>query len=117
VQAFLDWIGAWPDLQGMLDDFSRYAGISEGFHAKMSLLIGRKSTSTLSYAERAVPIRTFLSHELLGSMRISLMPSAGSKDPVVRLASGASSAISSLMIASSSEAMTVEASSQLSTSH
>ena len=35
-------------------------GISEGFHAKMSLLPWRKSTSALSYAEEsAVPIRTF----------------------------------------------------------
>ena len=36
-------------------------GMSEGFHAKMSLLAQRKSTSTLSYSkENVVPMRTTL---------------------------------------------------------
>jgi hypothetical protein len=92
--------------------------ISEGFHTKISLFVQRKSTSALSYlGESTVMIRTLLSPKLLGSMRIYLMPSAGSKDLEFRLESGTSFAVSSRMTVSSSEAMTVEASSQLSTSH
>jgi hypothetical protein len=87
-------------------------GISEGFHAKISLLAQRKSTSALSYfGESVVPIRTLLTPEFLGSMRISLMPSAGSKDPKFYLESGASSAVSSRMTASSSEETIAEMSS------
>ena len=67
--------------------------------------------------ERAVPIRTVLSVELPGSMRTSLMFSAGSKDPVAHFASGAPSTLSFLIAASSSEVRVAEASSQLSTSH
>jgi hypothetical protein len=56
--------------------------------------------SVLSYLEEsAVPIRTPLSPELSRSMRISLTPSAGSKDLVLHLESGASSAVSSQMTA------------------
>ena len=92
--------------------------ISEGFHAKMSLLARRKSTSALSYLEEsAVPIRTFLPSELLGSKRTSLEPSADSNDPVDFFASGASSTTFSLRVVSSSEAMTADACPQHSTSH
>jgi hypothetical protein len=78
-------------------------GISEGFRAKISLFERMKSTGALSYLEEsAVPIHTFLSMKFLGSMRTSFTPS---------------SAVSSLMTVSSSEAMTVEVSSQLYTSH
>ena len=81
-------------------------GISEGFHAKMSLLSRRKSTSALSYSEeRVVPMRTILPSELLGSMRTSLKPSADSNDPVDFFTLGASSETSSLRAASSPEAM------------
>ena len=62
--------------------------------------------SALSYSEEsAVLMRTTLLLELLGSMRTSLAPSAGSKDPVDRLGSGASSVTSFLMAASSLEVM------------
>ena len=57
--------------------------------------------SALSYSEESVvPMRTILPSELLGSMRTSLAPSTGSKDPADRLGSGASSMTSSLMAAS-----------------
>ena len=80
--ALLYRLEAWPDLQGMLGDFPRDAGMFEGFHAKMSLLARRRWTSALSYLEKSVvPIRSTLSSGLLGSMGISLMPSVGSKDP------------------------------------
>ena len=85
-------------------------GISEGFHAKMSLLLWRKSTSALSYLEEsAVPMHTLLALELLGSTRTSLEPSADSNDPVDFLSSGVFSATSSLRVASSLEATTAEA--------
>jgi len=85
-------------------------GISEGFHAKMSLLSRRKSTSALSYSEESeVPIRTLLASELLGSTWTSLEPSAGLNDPVVVLALGIFSATSSLRVASSLVATTAEA--------
>ena len=84
--------------------------MSEGFHTKISLLAWRKSTSALSYLEEsAVPMHTVLPLELLGSMRTSLTPSVGSKDLANRLESGASSAVPSLMTASSSEAVIAEA--------
>ena len=93
-------------------------GISEGFHAKMSLLARRKSTSALSYAEEsAVPMRTVLPSELLGSTRTSLEPSADSNDPVDFFASGVFSAASSLRAASSLEATTAAAWPQHSISH
>ena len=58
----------------------------EGFHANISLLARRKSTSALSYLEEsAVPMRTTLPSELLGSMRTSLEPSADSNDPLISL--------------------------------
>ena len=42
-------------------------GMSEGLHAKMSLLAQRKSVSVLSYLEESmVPMRTTLPSELLG---------------------------------------------------
>ena len=83
----------------------RMPGMSEGFHAKMSLLPRRKSTSALSYLEESVvPMRTTLPLELLGSMRTSLVPSIGSKDPADRLGLGASSATSFLRPTSSTEA-------------
>ena len=67
-------------------------GISEGLHAKMSLLSQRKSTSALSYSkESVVPMRTVLPSELLGSMRTSLESSADSNDPVDFFALGAPS--------------------------
>ena len=66
--------------------------MSEGFHAKMSLLARRKLTSVFSYLEEsAVPMRTTLPSGLSGSMRTSLEPSVGSKDPVDFLGSGTSS--------------------------
>ena len=72
---------------------------------KMSLLAQRKSPSVLFYSEESVvPMRTTLPLEPLGSMRTSLAPPIGSKDPADRLGSGASSTISSLMAASSLEA-------------
>ena len=72
----------------------------------MSLLARRKSTSMLSYFEESVvPMRTTLPSELLGSMRTSLVPSTGSKDPANCLGLGASSATSFLMAVSSLEAM------------
>jgi hypothetical protein len=101
----------WVTSLGMPD-------VSEGFHAKMSLLKRRKSTSALSYlGESVMPICTVLSPELSGSMRITLMASAGSKDPMFRLESSVSSMVFSRMTARFLEAMTVEVSSQLSTSH
>ena len=48
-------------------------GMSEGFHAKMSLLARRKLTSALSYSEESVvPMCTTSPLEPLGSMRTSL---------------------------------------------
>ena len=62
--------------------------MSKGFHAKMSLLAQRKLMSVLSYSkESVVPMHTTLPLEPLGSMRTSLVPSTGSKDPVNRLGS------------------------------
>ena len=85
-------------------------GMSEGFHAKMSRLAWRKSTSVLSYMEESVlPMRTTLPSELLGSMRTSLTPSMGSKNLTDRLELGGSSVVPSLMTASSSEVMIAEA--------
>jgi sensor histidine kinase regulating citrate/malate metabolism len=56
-------------------------GISEAIHAKISLLVWRKSMSALSYLEEsAVPTRAFLSVEFSGSMRTFFTPSVGSKD-------------------------------------
>ena len=56
----------------------RMPGMSKGFHAKISLLARRKSTSALSYSkESVVPMRTALPLEPLGSMRTSLTPSVG----------------------------------------
>ena len=86
--------------------------MSEGFHAKMSRLAQRKLTSVPSYlGERAVPMRTVLSAELLGSTRTSLTFSTGSKDLATRFASGTPSAMSFLMAVTSSEARVAEASS------
>ena len=94
----------------MLGDLPRNAQHSEGFHAKISLLSQRKSTSVLSYSEEsAVPLWTFLPSELLGSKRTSLELSADSNDLVDFFASGASSTTSSLRVVSSSEAMTADA--------
>ena len=74
--------------------------------------------SALSYLEESmVSMRTTLPSELLGSMRTSLMPSAGLKDLIDRLESGTSSAVPSLMTASSSEATIAKACSYYSTSH
>ena len=73
----------------------RMPSMSEGFHTKMSLFARRKSTSALSYLEESmVPMRTTLPSGLLGSMRTSLEPSAGSKDLVDLLGSSASSVTS-----------------------
>ena len=92
--------------------------MSEGLHAKMSLLARRKSTSALSYFEESVvPMRTTLPLELLGSMRTSLVPSNGLKDPANCLGLGASSTTSFLMAASSLEATIAAVCSQHSTSH
>ena len=86
--------------------FLEMPGMSEGFHAKMSLFPWRKSTSALSYLEESVvPMRTILPSELLGSMRTSLKPSVDSNDPVDFFASGASSETPSLRVASSPKAM------------
>ena len=92
--------------------------MSEGFHAKMSLLARRKPMSALSYLEKSVvPMRPALPLEPLGSMRTSLAPSIGSKDLADRLGSGVSLMTSSLMAASSLEVTIVTACSQHSTSH
>ena len=64
-----------------------------------------------------VSMRTTLPSEPLGSMRTSLAPSTGSKDLADRLGSGASSTTSSLMAASSLEAIIAAACLQHSTSH
>ena len=78
--------------------------MSKGFHAKMCLLAWMKSTSALSYSEESVvPMRTTLLFEPLGSMRTSLAPFAGLKEPVDCLGSGASSVTSFLMVVSSLE--------------
>ena len=62
--------------------------------------------SVLSYLEESVvPMRTTLPLGLLGSVRTSLAPSTGSKDPADRLRSGAPSVTSFLMAASSLEVM------------
>ena len=83
----------------------RMPSMSEGFHAKMSLLARRKPTSAPSYSEESVvPTRTVLTSVLPGSMRTSLEPSVGLKDPVDFLVSGGSSMTSSLRAASSTEA-------------
>ena len=80
--------------------------MSEGFHAKMSLLARRKPTSALSYlVESVAPMRTVLPSMLPGSTRTSLEPSIGSKDLVNRLGLGASSVTSFLRVANSAEAM------------
>ena len=82
--------------------------MSEGFHTKMSLLAQRKSTSVLSYLEEsAVLMHTTLPLGLPGSMRTSLEPSVGSKDPVDFLGSGASLGTSFLMAVSYLEATIV----------
>ena len=92
--------------------------ISEGFHAKMSLLPRMKSTSVLSYSEESVvPMHTILPSELLGSMRTSVMPSADSNDLVDFFASGASSETPTLRAESSPEATIAVAWPQHSTSH
>ena len=83
----------------------RMPGMSEGFHTKMSLLARRKSMSAFSYLEEsAVPMCTTLPLELSRSMKTSLEPSAGLKDLIDFLGSGASLATSFLMAASSPEA-------------
>ena len=63
------------------------------------------------------PTLNFFSSDPWGSRGISLTPSVGSKDPTMRLESGGSWGVSVLIRASSSEAKTAEASSQLSISH
>ena len=74
--------------------------------------------SVLSYLEESVvPMRTTLPLEPLGSMRTSLVPSTGSKDPVDCLGLGASLVTSFLMATSSLEATIAAACSQHSTSH
>ena len=93
-------------------------GISEGFHAKTSLLSRRKLTSALSYSrESVVPMRTVFPSELPGSMMTSLEPSADLTDPVTFSASGASSVTFSLRVASSPEATIAVAWPQHLTSH
>ena len=77
-------------------------GMSEGFHTKMYLLARRKPTSALSYLEESVvPMRTVFPSGLPGSIRTSLEPSDGLKDPVDLLGLGVSSVTSFLMYASS----------------
>ena len=84
----------------------RMPGMSEGFHVKMSLLVRRKPMSVLSYSEETmVLMHTIFPLVLLGSMRTSLEPSIGLKDPVDFLGSSASSVTSILMAVSSPEAM------------
>jgi len=98
--------------------FLKMPGISEGFHAKMSLLSRRKSMSALSYSgESVVPMRTVFPSELLGSMMTSLEPSADLNDPVDLSALGASSVTFSLRVASSPEVTIAVAWPQHSTSH
>ena len=107
-QALLHQLGAWPDLQVISMTSLGMLGMSEGFHAKMSLLERRKSTNVLSYSEESVvPMCTIFPSVLPGSMRTSLEPSASSKDPINLLGSGTSSVSSFLMSTSSPEAMIV----------
>lgn len=96
----------------------RRSCVSEGFQAKMSLLGQAESASVFSYLGVGVaPTLDFLSPGLWG-LRGDFSPSSVSAgDPVLRLESGVSWGTSVLMRASPSEAMTAEASSQLSTSH
>ena len=96
----------------------RMPGMSESFHAKMSLLARRKSTSALSYLEESVvPMRTTLPLEPLGSIRTSLVPYIGSIDPADHLGSGASSTTSSLLGASSLDVTIAAVCSRHSTSY
>ena len=55
------------DLKGCSATSIGMPGMSEGFHAKMSLLVPRKSTSALSYLEESVvPMRTTLTLRVAG---------------------------------------------------
>jgi hypothetical protein len=64
-------------------------GMSEGLHAKTSVFVWRKSTSTASYlGSISEPIRICLEVSLLGSRGTDLTASAGSKLPAWRFASG-----------------------------
>jgi len=84
----------------------------------MSLLGQEKSASMFSYSGvRATPTLDFLSPGLWRLRGDFLTSSVNAGDPVLRLESGVSWGTSVLMRASSSKAMTAEASSQLSTSH
>jgi hypothetical protein len=66
-------------------------GMSEGFHAKISLLAQRKSMSALSYlGESEVPMHTVLSSGPSGSTLTVLTSFVGSKEPAARLELGAS---------------------------
>ena len=92
--------------------------MSKGLHAKISLLARRKSASVLSYFEESmVPMHATLPSKPLGSMRTSMVPSIGLRDPSDRLGLGASSTTSSLMAASSLEVTIAAACLQHSTSH
>ena len=72
----------------------------------------------LSYSEESVvSMLTALPLEPLGSMRTSIAPSTGLKDPADRWWLGVSSTTSFLMVASSLEATIAAACSQYSTSH
>ena len=64
-----------------------------------------------------MPMHTTLPLEPLGSMKTSLAPSIGSKDPADHLGSGASLATTFLMVMSSLEATIAMVCSQHSTSH
>jgi hypothetical protein len=78
----LDRSGSGSDVQRVLGDIPRYAGMSEGLHAKMSAFARRKSTSTASYlGSSSEPIRICLEASPLGSRGTDLAVSAGSKLP------------------------------------
>jgi hypothetical protein len=79
-QRLLDGSGSGSDIQRVLGDIPRYAGMSEGLHAKTSAFARRKSTSTASYlGSSSEPIRTCLEASLLASRGTDLTVSAGSK--------------------------------------
>ena len=101
-QALLHWFGAGYDLQGVLGDFPWYARQLEGLHANISPFVWRKSTSTASYlGSRSALIVSALPSKLLGSSRIFLVPSTGSKLPAWRFGLGALAARTSSFEASS----------------
>ena len=94
------------DFQGMLGDLPQNAWYIRGFARKDVFVVAEEvdERAFLFGGEHGTNAYHF-SSELLGSMRTSLAPSTGSKDPADHLELGASSATSFLMAVSSLEAM------------